>query len=123
MFFTNVWMAYVRESAAQVGYDSEGKAGDDRVQVLADDDGHLEIHMLRGRVVTPLFEHGGASSWHGWDAAAIVLVGDHYGYFLVLGILGCLCGFGLVLRIASSRRAVRKPWFSSEAAVDVFKDA
>jgi hypothetical protein len=123
MFFTNAWMAYVRETAAQVGNDLEGAKYDNRVQVLADHDNGLESHMLRGKVVTPLFGHGGASSWHGWDAAAIVLVGDHYGYFLALGSLGCLCGFALVLRIASSRRTVRRRWLSKEAAIEVYKDA
>jgi hypothetical protein len=123
MFFTNAWMAHVRESAARVGHDLQGEGYDNRVQVLADRDGCLESHMLRGKVVTPLFEHGGASSWHGWDAAVMVFVGKYYGSFLVLGILGCLCGFALILKIVLSRRAERRPWFSSEAVVDVFKDA
>jgi hypothetical protein len=123
MFFTNAWMAYVRVTAARVGQDVEGLGHDNRVQVLADRDNGLESHMLRGKVVTPLFEHGGASSWHGWDAAAIVFVGDHYRYFMVLGMLGSLCGFAVVLRIAASRRAGQRRWHSKEAAIEVYKDA
>ncbi|KAF1820650.1 glycosyltransferase family 32 protein [Dissoconium aciculare CBS 342.82] len=123
MFFTNAWMAYLREKKARSGHDSISRAHEDRVQVLADHDGWLESHMLRGRVVTPLFEHGGASSWHSWDAAAIVLIGKHYGYFAFLGILGCFSGFAFILRLTMSRRIVRRGWLDAEAECRMLKDA
>ncbi|KAF2213531.1 glycosyltransferase family 32 protein [Cercospora zeae-maydis SCOH1-5] len=89
MFFSNVWMSFVlhaREKQVQTA---------DRMYVLADEAGDMEPQMLRGKVVTPLFEHGGASSWHGWDAAAVVLIGKHYGYFtLVLLVLAVLLVVG-----------------------------
>ena len=33
------------------------------------------MHRLNGDVVTPLFHHLGASSWHSFDAALIVSIG------------------------------------------------
>ncbi|EMC95943.1 glycosyltransferase family 32 protein, partial [Baudoinia panamericana UAMH 10762] len=72
MYLSNIWMEYVRNLLASDG------AEEDRVYILADQHGAPEPHMLRGKVKTPLFEHGGASSWHDWDAAAVVLIGTHY---------------------------------------------
>jgi len=72
MFFSNRWMEYARGLAVT------RTEGQDGVFVLADGEGGLVKQMLRGKVRTPLFEHGGASSWHGWDAGAIVWVGAHY---------------------------------------------
>ncbi|KXL44899.1 hypothetical protein M433DRAFT_154410 [Acidomyces richmondensis BFW] len=40
--------------------------------------------MLRGKVVTLLLAHGGASSWHEWDDAIILMIGKQYGYFSVI---------------------------------------
>ncbi|RMY93109.1 hypothetical protein D0862_09301 [Hortaea werneckii] len=84
MYFTNRWMSYVR----WLKDGSKSATSDEQVYVLADTDGNIDRHMLRGKVTTPLFAHGGASSWHGWDAAAIVLIGKHYCIFLVLVGLG-----------------------------------
>lgn len=66
MSFSNRWMQHVRSREK------------DKVFDLGDGEGKLEPQMLRGKVVTTLFEHGGASSWHGWNAAAMVLVGESY---------------------------------------------
>ncbi|KAL3957254.1 hypothetical protein ACCO45_007832 [Purpureocillium lilacinum] len=63
MFFSNRWMSFVRMLASTS---------------LADATGDMAAHMLRGKVTTPLFAHGGASSWHSWDAALIILIGKHY---------------------------------------------
>jgi mannosyltransferase OCH1-like enzyme len=58
MFFSNRWMSYVRSLGQTVRQE-------DGVYILADEEGDPEPHMLRGAVTTPLFEHDGASSWHG----------------------------------------------------------
>jgi mannosyltransferase OCH1-like enzyme len=78
MFFSNMWMSYARSNI-----DSKNI---NKVYILADPQGDINPHMLRGVITTPLFKHGGASSWHGWDAAAIVLIGKHYPIVLQ----GCL---------------------------------
>lgn len=80
MFFSNMWMGYVRALLA-------GRARE-RVHVLADEEGNLAPHMLRGVVTTPLMHHGGASSWHGWDAAAIVTIGKYYHLLVLMAAAG-----------------------------------
>ncbi|KAK4540336.1 hypothetical protein LTR36_009293 [Oleoguttula mirabilis] len=90
MFFTNRWMDYARDLQGRIGVVAE----EDKVYTLADRYGNTEPHMLRGKATTPLFTHGGASSWHSWDAAVIVLIGEHYGYFLMLvgaGLVALVC--------------------------------
>lgn len=93
MFFSNMWMQYADRLVA--GHEKQN------VNVLADNDGNLQPYMLRGIVETPLMAHGGASSWHGWDAAAIVTIGQHYTLvvaaatvsitlFVVFVIYGCV---------------------------------
>lgn len=94
MFVSNLWMAYARKERLH--------KYEDQVFLLADENGGLEGQMLRGKIVTPLFEHGGASSWHGWDAAAIVLVGKHYQ--AVVGVVGVLLGVAV---LAGVSRCVR----------------
>ncbi|KOS21112.1 Inositol phosphoceramide mannosyltransferase 3 [Escovopsis weberi] len=84
MFFSNQWMAYVRALLA-------GRQ-DQSVFILSDENGDMAPHMLRGKVTTPIFVHGGASSWHGWDAALFLTIGDHYllyltGLFTTVGLL------------------------------------
>lgn len=101
MFFSNRWMSYVRSLTP-----SHGTAGD-QVHILADPTGDMDPHMLRGAVTTPLFRHGGASSWHGWDAAAIVLIGKHYVYFLCMVALGAACASLAVWRLTRRARARR----------------
>ncbi|GJN85645.1 hypothetical protein PLIIFM63780_009214 [Purpureocillium lilacinum] len=77
MFFSNRWMSFVRMlyRRQQRGEDIDEAQ---RVYILADATGDMAAHMLRGKVTTPLFAHGGASSWHSWDAALIILIGKHY---------------------------------------------
>lgn len=107
MFITNAWMSYMRHS--------DEHEWEDKVFVLADEDGGLAGQMLRGKVVTPVFEHGGASSWHSWDAGLIFFVGKHAG--LVLGLVGValvglgsgLVGWSLRRRRAGLRRR-RRSW-------------
>ncbi|KAI6782775.1 glycosyltransferase family 32 [Emericellopsis cladophorae] len=101
MFFTNRWMSHVRDLLA-------GRQ-DQPVYVLADAEGRMEPHMLRGRVTTPLFTHGGASSWHGWDAALILVIGKHY---LVFGALLCatVVGTGLAA-VHLCKASRRRSWF------------
>ncbi|GAB7360524.1 hypothetical protein MBLNU230_g8473t1 [Neophaeotheca triangularis] len=100
MFVTNLWMEYARHEREH--------APEDKVYLLADENGNLEGQMLRGAIVTPLFEHGGASSWHGWDAATIVLVGKHYqavaGVAIALVVAGVLALGVKLLRGYGRRR-------------------
>lgn len=101
MFFSNRWMSYVRSFA---GHDTTEK---DKVHILADQHGNMDPHMLRGAITTPLFKHGGASSWHGWDAAAIVLIGKHYVAFLAILAFGIACGIMIVSKFVMQRRSRR----------------
>ncbi|KAK3058298.1 hypothetical protein LTR09_001376 [Extremus antarcticus] len=103
MFFSNRWMSYVRSLSAHSG-------DEERVFILADQTGDIEPHMLRGKVTTPLFTHGGASSWHGWDAAAIVMIGKHYYYFAAF--LGCVFSLAVlsIRRCTKSRPVVSRRW-------------
>ena len=91
MFLSNRWMIYARRLSKVEG----SVPNADNIYVLADEEGKLGPHMLRGAVTTPLFRHGGASSWHEWDAAAIVLIGKHYCYFISMIVLGAL--FAIVM--------------------------
>jgi mannosyltransferase OCH1-like enzyme len=80
MFFSNRWMAYARSMIS--GRKTE------RIFILADEKGNINPHMLRGKTTTPLFAHGGASSWHSWDAALVLWVGKHYGLFIAFFAVG-----------------------------------
>ncbi|KAL1586109.1 hypothetical protein WHR41_04746 [Cladosporium halotolerans] len=102
MFFSNAWMAYMRR---RDGLDSQ-----DRVFVLADERGRLGAHLLRGRTVTPLFEHGGASSWHSWDADLIRFL-DVAGKPLMISAAACLAaiaGVGCLVVMRRKRGLVRR---------------
>lgn len=106
MYFSNMWMSYTRSD--------DHLDPSSKVHILANESGDINAHMLRGVVTTPLFKHGGASSWHGWDAAMIVLIGKYYTLilqgFLVLSIL---TGW-LVWRFAGGRnRRRRRSWGSA----------
>lgn len=97
MFFSNEWMAYVRQLLA-------GRQ-DQKVLILSDKHGDMGPHMLRGKVTTPIFTHGGASSWHSWDAALILVIGKHYMLLLAwLPIALALVASGLYFCAASRRR-------------------
>lgn len=94
MFLSSRWMAYGRSLSK-----SEVSVSDvDKIYVLANEEGKLGPHMLRGAVTTPLFRHGGASSWHEWDAAAVVLIGRHYCYFISMIVLGALFAIAMMWR-------------------------
>lgn len=111
MFFSNAWVAYVQQQGGGEGpQQQEQEEEDPAVYVLADRTGDLAAQMLRGKVVTPLFLHGGASSWHGWDAAAIVFVGAHYGWLLLAGgLVGLVVvgGVGMWMVVVKSRHSSR----------------
>lgn len=98
MFFSNRWISY-----QHLLMPAHGEAGD-QTYILADGEGNMDPHMLRGAVTTPLFRHGGASSWHGWDAAAIVLIGKHYVYFTCIMLLGAACTSLAVWKLARRAR-------------------
>ena len=99
MFFSNQWMRYVRLLRSV----ETRVAEEDKVYILADQEGHIESHMLRGAVTTPLFRHGGAGSWHEWNAAVIITMGKHYRYF------GAIMALGTLLALAIVRMSRRKP--------------
>ncbi|KAH8922742.1 glycosyltransferase family 32 protein [Atractiella rhizophila] len=77
-------------------------------------------NRLRGRVVTPLFEHFGASSWHKGDAKVILMLGQTIenfsrsgGFRIVLFVLFLLVGSLAYLhfkrRLARGRRVKLGP--------------
>lgn len=100
MFFSNRWISYTRLLARLAG----NVRDEDRVYILADEDGNLAPHMLRGVVTTPLFHHGGASSWHGWDAATILFVGKHYHAVVAGAVVLALVVFAVTWRIVGASR-------------------
>jgi mannosyltransferase OCH1-like enzyme len=99
MFITNAWMEYTRSN----------KALDlnDKVYVLADENRTLESHMLRGATTTPLFEHGGASSWHSWDAELIVFIGAYWRKIIVVVVFMVPILGGAVIAYAVRKSAGR----------------
>lgn len=116
MFFSNRWMSYVRSQLQETGAPT---AEEDRVYILADRQGHMDPHMLRGAVTTPLFRHGGASSWHGWDAAAIVLLGEHYLWFLALVGVWVLCvSLGIWRAVRRMQRRTRRSYSPLRKSMD-----
>lgn len=106
MYFSNVWMSYALRLERE--WQNPGVRKEDRVYILADEDGNMDPHMLKGKITTPLFAHGGASSWHDWDAAMIVMIGKHYGYFAFA--LGSLVGMIVLAgwKLARRNRPRRK---------------
>lgn len=68
------------------------------------------LHRLNGHVITPLFQHLGASSWHSFDAHFIVSMGK---LAVPLAMFGISCGCVLVCiwagllqyRLSRARRA------------------
>lgn len=102
MYFSNEWMVYVRELLA--GRQKE------KVFILADEKGQLGPHMLRGKVTTPIFSHGGASSWHSWDAVMFLVIGQHYLLFIffLLSVLMLAVALPIYLRKRSRTRPQRR---------------
>lgn len=101
MYYTNRWMDYVRELL--------WGGVQDPVYILATEDGDIYPHMLRGKITTPLFSHGGASSWHGWDAALLLTIGNHYMLFMVGGLATAAAVVALVFYkcIGARRRGIQ----------------
>jgi len=60
---------------------------EDKVYILADEHNKTASHMLRGNVTTPLFHHGGESSWHGKDAKFIFWMDKHWMHVLIGSLL------------------------------------
>ena len=116
MFFSNMWTSYTFHMARQ-WKGAEGPMAN-RIYVLADEYGKMEPHMLRGKIRTPLFEHGGASSWHGWDAGLIILVGKYYHYFFCLIALGAGVGLFAAWRMFGWKVAARRrlSWWNLRAS-------
>ncbi|KAF8858664.1 putative glycosyl transferase [Acephala macrosclerotiorum] len=68
------------------------------------------LHRLNGHVITPLFQHLGASSWHSFDAHFIVSMGKLAVPLAMFGVsCGCIFAFiwaGLLqYRLVRARRA------------------
>ncbi|KAJ6438271.1 glycosyltransferase family 32 protein [Purpureocillium lavendulum] len=117
MFFSNRWMSFVRRRLRHgegggggiVDVNTDNDDDPDRVYILADEAGDMAAHMLRGKVTTPLFAHGGASSWHSWDAALIILIGKHYFIFgALLAALAAAAASMLVCACAGRQGRCRR---------------
>jgi inositol phosphorylceramide mannosyltransferase catalytic subunit len=124
MFFSNQWVQYAKK-LGRISAAHDESARLEMVYILANEDGDMDPHMLRGKIVTPLFEHGGASSWHGWDAAAIVLIGKHYGYFAALLFISVAASSLAIRRLAvrlSGRRRMRSPFLRPRGSMDKRED-
>jgi hypothetical protein len=105
MFISNGWMDYVKHHKRY--------AREDPVFLLADDNGKFDDHALGGRVTTPLFKHGSAKQWHGYDAKVFLFAEKHYVLvivgllFMVLAWFTCLC-CAICGRCTPKRRRERK---------------
>lgn len=94
MFLSNQRTAYM---SGLMGFGTVPQA-QDKVFVLADEEGKIRSHMLRGAVTTPLFQHGGASSWHEWDAAVVLFIARHGRCCGVVLVMGLVCATALAQR-------------------------
>jgi mannosyltransferase OCH1-like enzyme len=74
MFISNVWVKYMGTKSDKC---------EDKVYILADENDNAATHMLRGNITTPLFHHGGESSWHGNDARLMFWMDKHWKLVLV----------------------------------------
>lgn len=115
MFFSNQWIKY-----AEAYIDGEAS---DPVRVLANEDGDIAPHMLRGVVTTPIVRHGGASSWHGWDAAAIVAVGKFYKTILLcVSVFVTAVSMITLLRCMRTRHRRQRGWMAQQAEKGVLDE-
>lgn len=121
MYFSNRWMSYMRMLPKRM-LKGEVVNDDDKLYILADERGELEPHMLRGAVTTPLFHHGGASSWHGWDAATIVLIGKHYLAFLLIMSFGLLLTAAVICKVLLRWQAQRQVYCRSSGEICIVDD-
>jgi len=72
------------------------------LKILAGPGDQPKLHMLNGRVSTPLFDHLGSSSWHSYDASLIVVVGKTLKYRRsVWFVVGVVCALWFVRRFKS----------------------
>ena len=90
MFVSNVWVSYMREMAHKAKKVEKARKAhkvvktedipkeEDKLYILADEYNNTVRHMLRGNVTTPLFHHGGESSWHRKDAKYIFWMDTHW---------------------------------------------
>lgn len=121
-FFGNVCMSFALQLEREKI--NPGVRTQDSMYILADESGDMESQMLRGKVVTPLFEHAGASSWHGWDAAMLVMIGEHYVSFaaaLVITVaLVMLAVWKMARRYRQPHRRRRTSWSGFSQALGRF---
>ena len=94
VYFSYQWLRYTW----RLWQARDSLALEDMVYILADENGNMDPHKLRGKATTPLFAHSGASSRHGWDAAAIVWISRHYGKVCALSCWSFVAIALLVLR-------------------------
>lgn len=108
MFFSNRWMEYMRATRNGKMPVSEAETA----YILADENGDMNSHMLRGVITTPLFHHAGASSWHQWDAAIIVLIGKYYGRFLfgLAMLITVIATFSIAVATRRRRERSKTTW-------------
>lgn len=73
------------------------------------------MHRLNGDVVTPLFHHLGASSWHSFDAALIVSLGriDRNAWMRGVSLVLFVSGLGVVAWMAMLRLRLKRRRASS----------
>ena len=73
------------------------------------------MHRLNGDVVTPLFHHLGASSWHSFDAALIVSLGriDKGTWIRGVVFVVFVCALGVVVWEAMLRLRLKRRRASS----------
>lgn len=116
MYLSGRWMSYVRSLSKMQDPIPEA----DRVYVLADEDSNVVPHMLRGVVTTPLFHHGGASSWHEWDAGTILFIGNHVGYLLAMMAFGAVSAVAVIwtLSMRNQRRVHKLGRIRSQCLLD-----
>ena len=116
-YFSNKWMSYARSLARRR---PEEIAPEERIYVLADRKGNVDTHTLRGAATTPLFKRGGAGSWCGWDATTMVMIGQHYKYFLVMMGLGAVFSAARLVRM-SRHGAQSRRWIDLTSGMKVLE--
>jgi len=96
LYISLEWFRYVKDLAKK----GENVSEAEKVYILGDQELNVDPHMLRGKIITPLFAHGGASSWHSWDAAVAIFLSRHYVLVgtLVVGCLALAHGVAAALR-------------------------
>ncbi|KAJ6442400.1 magnesium transport protein CorA, transmembrane region [Purpureocillium lavendulum] len=115
MFFSNMWMGYVKDVI-------EGRQ-EEEVYILADENGNMDPHMWRGMVQSTIMAHAGASSWHSWDAAAIMTLGKHFGLAVTVFASGAALAMVCSIRICLRTRIRRsQSWLEPSGIGMIRKD-